>query len=98
MGRRELAVWLGRSMSTHEVTLRMLRQMLDVIALQQRIIEAQYQAASGMGPEGETGEVLARMEDGLTADLLGQLAQLREQVSPILDMVDQSCLSLEQMI
>ena len=38
MSRQETAIWLGRAMSTSEVTLRVVLELLDVVAFQQAVI------------------------------------------------------------
>jgi len=43
MNRQETAIWLGRSLSTNEVTLRVVLELLDVVAFQQAIIKQLYE-------------------------------------------------------
>ena len=43
MSRQETAIWLGRAMSTSEVTLRVVLELLDVVAFQQAVIEQFYE-------------------------------------------------------
>jgi hypothetical protein len=98
MGRQEAAVWLGRSMSTHEVTIRVLLQLLDVVDLQQQVIQALYAHLPHKSDGAPPDEVFKQMDRGLTADLLKRISELRQQVSPILEIVDDSCKTLEKLI
>src|SRR5258708_28826754 len=43
MSRQETAIWLGRTLSTNEVTLRIVLELLDVAAFQQAIIKQLYE-------------------------------------------------------
>ena len=43
MTRKEVAVWVGRALSSSEVAMRMLLQAVDVITLQQQVIEALHE-------------------------------------------------------
>jgi hypothetical protein len=98
MPRQEAALWLGRSLSTNEVLLRALLQTMDVVHVQQQVIQALHERARADAPNGHPSEALEQMERGLSAELQAKLADLREQLAPILDMVDESCRALEGML
>jgi hypothetical protein len=98
MPRQESALWLGRALSTNEVLLRALLQTMDVISVQQQVIQALHERARADAPNGQPPEALEQMEQGLSAELQAKLADLREQLAPILDMVDESCRALEGML
>jgi hypothetical protein len=98
MERHEAVIWLGRSMSTHEVSIRMVLQLLDAITLQQRVIQALYEHAQGIAQSEASADALEQMDLGLTSDLSKRLEEVRREFGPILDMVDQSCKTLEGML
>lgn len=56
MSRRETAVWLGRALSTNEVTLRVVLDLLDVVAFQQAAIK-QLTEQNRFRSAGEDGKV-----------------------------------------
>ena len=103
MNRKETSLWLGRAMSTNEVTLRSILQLLTVIAFQQHAIQALYdQSQSGtpgfptpaLPPQGN----LADLSNGASQNILKKLAELEDQLKPVLEMVDQACAQLENEI
>lgn len=98
MERHEAVIWLGRSMSTHEVSIRMVLQLLDAITIQQRVIQALYEQTQGMTQSASSADALEQMDLGLTSDLSKRLEEVRREFGPILDMVDQSCKTLEGML
>lgn len=98
MERHEAVIWLGRSMSTHEVSIRMVLQLLDAITIQQRVIQALYEQTQGMAQSASSADALEQMDLGLTSDLSKRLEEVRREFGPILDMVDQSCKTLEGML
>ena len=98
MERQEAAVWLGRSMSTHEVSIRVILQLLDAITIQQSVIQALYERIEGVADGGASEEALEQMDVGLSDDLRLRLEEVRNEIDPILKMVDQSCKSLEKML
>jgi hypothetical protein len=98
MPRQESALWLGRALSTNEVLLRALLQTMDIVQVQQQVIQALHERARADAQHGDPSEALEQMEQGLSAELQAKLADLREQLAPILDMVDESCRTLEGML
>jgi hypothetical protein len=98
MDRQEVAVWLGRSMSTHEVMLRVVTQLVDIVTLQQQVIQGLYDKSLGYSDGGPPVEALKRLDNGLSEDLMSRLAEISDQISPILGMVDDSCQELEGML
>lgn len=100
MNRQETAIWLGRSLSTNEVTLRVVLELLDVVAFQQAIIKQIYEqghteAAHG---DGQASGPSLNIEPGTSQKIIEKLTQLREQLDPVLKTVEDACLRLEKMI
>jgi hypothetical protein len=98
MGRKETAVWLGRALSTNEVTMRLLLQMADVISVQQQVIQALYERALSKQQGPASSESLERMDADLSTVMQKKLAGIHDQLEPILEQVDKSCRTLEGMI
>jgi hypothetical protein len=98
MARQEVAVWMGRALSSSEVALRFLLQLVDVITLQQQVIQALYERQSAQTQSAEASEALREMEQGLSKDLQDRLGEIREQLHPILKSLDESCQTLEAML
>jgi hypothetical protein len=98
MERKETAVWLGRSMSTHEITMRMVLQLLDVVTIQQQVVQALYEKTQGEIDGGPPLEALEQLEQGLSDDILQRLTEIRGQITPVLQVVDDSCQTLEKML
>jgi len=103
MNRKETSLWLGRAMSTSEVTLRSLLQLLSIIAFQQKAIQALYdQLQSGtanfLAPSPISQGALTELTDGASQNILKKLAELEEQLKPVLEVVDQACAQLEKEI
>jgi hypothetical protein len=103
MNRKETSLWLGRAMSTSEVTLRSVLQLLSVIAFQQKAIQALYDQLQSGTAEFLTSppalrEALAPLNNGASQDILKKLAELEEQLKPVLEIVDQACAQLEKEI
>ena len=95
--RHEAAVWLGRAMSTHEVSIRVIMQLLDAVTIQQNVIQALYEASQGVATEA-SADAFEQMEVGLSRDLLLRIEEVRHELKPILEMVDQSCGTLKDML
>jgi hypothetical protein len=100
MGRRELAVWLGRALSTDELTLKLVLQLLDVVAFQQGLIQelAKNIPTAHIDGNGNMPEALKELEGGATERILRDLNDLRDQIRPVLTAVEDSCTQLEKMI
>ena len=96
--RQETAVWLGRAMSTSEVALRVVTQMLDLIEIQQRTLQAMQEVitqSEGISiPEG-LGQAL---KEGTSPETLKQLEEIRQELKPVLKAIDDACTKLERMI
>jgi hypothetical protein len=98
MDRREAAVWLGRALSTDELTLKLVLQLLDVVAYQQGVIQELAKNIPVSQSNGGTPEILKELEGGSTGRILRDLNNLRDQVKPVLKAVEDSCTQLEKMI
>jgi hypothetical protein len=99
MSRKETAVWLGRAMSTTEVNLRVILQLVEVIDFQQRAIQALTEKI--VPPQGDgqllTG-ALREIDQGATKGILDKLTERRGELGPILKAVDEACRQLEGML
>lgn len=91
MGTQQAAIWLGRSLSTHDVMIRVTSQLMDIVAIQQHMItEIQKQ----VGPiQLEDIDIAEHSEN-----ILKELDVIRSKIDPVLKMVDDSCLILEKMV
>lgn len=98
MGRKEAAVWLGRALSTDELTLKLVLQLLDVVAFQQGVIQELVEKAGTQSANGNPSEAMKEMDAGATRRILRELNDLRGQIKPVLEAVEQSCTQLEKMI
>ena len=98
MGRQESALWLGRALSTNELTLRVTLELLDLIAFQQRVIEELHQRIRPAAGDGQGSSVLAELEQGATDVILKKLNWIRAELTPALKAVDEACRKLEGMI
>jgi len=98
MNRQESALWLGRALSTNELTLRVTLELLDLIVFQQRAIEELYQRIRPAMGDGQGSGALAELEQGATDAILRKLNGVREELRPALKAVDDACQKLEGMI
>lgn len=98
MSRRETAIWLGRAMSTNEVTLRVVLELLDVVAFQQAFIKQFYEQSHGTQDNSQTSEPSLEIEPGTSQKIVEKLTQLREQLDPVLKTVEDACQQFERII
>jgi hypothetical protein len=98
MNRKETSLWLGRAMSTNEVTLRTVQQMLTIIAYQQQVIQALFEKTISENDARQAGPPLSELEEGSTEQVLKKIADIQEQLKPVLEAVDQACSTLENEI
>jgi len=98
MSRQETAIWLGRAMSTGEVTLRVVLELLDVVAFQQAIIKQLYEQGQAAHFDGQTAEPSLNIEPGTSQKIVEKLTQLREELGPVLKAVEEACQRFENMI
>ena len=94
--RQEAVIWLGRAMSTNEITLRVMLELLDVVAYQQAAIRNLSAQGSAGGENG--AEPPLEIEPGTAEKVLKKLTQLREQVTPTLKIVEDACRQFEGML
>lgn len=100
MSRQETTIWLGRAMSTSEVTLRVVLELLDVVAFQQAVIKQFYEPGS-TAPAHDNGQAKAsslEIEPGTSQKIVEKLTQLREELQPVLKTVEDACQRFEKMI
>lgn len=96
--RQETAVWLGRAMSTSEVALRVMTQLLDLIHLQHLTLQAVHEIITqneGISIPEELEQVL---REGTSTKTFKQLEEIRQELKPVLKTVDDACKKLEKMI
>lgn len=100
MSRQETAIWLGRALSTNEVTLRVVLELLDVVAYQQAIIKQLFEQghAGPMYDHGQASEPSLNIEPGTSQKIVEKLTQLREELDPVLKTVEDACQRFEKMI
>jgi len=98
MSRQETAIWLGRAMSTSEVTLRVVLELLDVVAFQQAIIKQFYEQGQAVHFDGQEDEPSSIIESGTSQKIVEKLTQLREELDPVLKTVEDACQRFENMI
>ena len=100
MSRQETAIWLGRAMSTSEVTLRVVLELLDVVAFQQAIIKELFEHGHAV-PAHDNGQALEpslNIEPGTSQKIVEKLTQLREELDPVLKTVEDACQGFEKLI
>ncbi len=98
VGQQEFAVWLGRAMSTNEVTLRVVVQMLDMISLQQKTVQALVDHLAENGDSSQFEEIRNEFGQVGSAEILEQLEDVRKELEPVLDVVKKSCQQLKRKI
>lgn len=106
MSRRETAVWLGRALSTNEVTLRVVLDLLDVVAFQQAAIKqlTEQNRLRFAGEDGkvEQGEKVLEgqpdLETEIAQKVVEKLTRWREELTPVLHAVEDACQQCEKMI
>src|SRR5215470_9634041 len=64
MSRQETAIWLGRAMSTSEVTLRVVLELLDVVAFQQAVIKQLYEQGQAVHLDGQSADPSLNIDQG----------------------------------
>jgi hypothetical protein len=95
---QEFAIWLGRAMSTNEVTLRVVVQMLDMISLQQKTVQALVDHLAENGNSSQFKEIQNEFEQAGSAEILEQLEDVRKELEPVLKVVDKACQQLKRKI
>jgi len=91
MGTQQAAVWLGRSLATHDVMIRITSQLMDIIAIQQHMITEIQKQVDPIQLDGV--EISQHSEN-----ILKELDEIRGKMDPVLKMVDESCAVLEKMV
>ena len=98
MDQKEIAIWLGRAMSTSEITLRVVNQLLDVMMLQQHMIRVVANRLTYPEAESQLEEIQEELEGGSPSKIIEQLTSIQNDVKPVLRAVDDSCQKLKEMI
>lgn len=91
MGTQQAVVWLGRSLSTHDVMIRVTSQLMDIITIQQHMIAEIQKQVAPIQIEGI--DIVEQSEK-----ILEELDEIRGKIDPVLKMVDNSCSVLEKMV
>ena len=91
MGTQQAAVWLGRSLSTHDVMIRVTNQLMDIVAIQQHMIAEMQKQLDPIQMEGLDINEHSK-------NILKELNEIRAKIDPVLKMVDDSCVILEKMV
>lgn len=97
MSRQETAVWLGRALSTNEITLRVILELLDVVAFQQAAIKQFYEQNPVMSANQNGGASEPEVSE-VSQKIVEKLTQLREELDPVLKTVEDACQQFEKMI
>ncbi|MCD4671073.1 MAG: hypothetical protein K8R77_00285 [Anaerolineaceae bacterium] len=91
MGTQQAAIWLGRTLSTHDVMIRVTSQLMDIVTVQQHMID---EMQKHVGPLSfEDADIAEQSEK-----ILKELDEIRGKIGPVLKMVNDSCVVLEKMI
>lgn len=98
VGQQEFAIWLGRAMSTNEVTLRVVVQMLDMISLQQKTVQALVGHLAENGDSGQFEKIQNEFKQAGSAEILEQLEDVRKELEPVLKVVNKACQQLKRQI
>jgi hypothetical protein len=97
MDRQSTALWLGRALSSDQVTMQALLQLVHIVGVQQQAIQALALRQAGQAPEPEQQEALDLVRAAENA-LLSRLAELEAELQPVLKAVEQACAELEKEI
>ena len=98
MSRNETALWLGRSLSTNDLTLRTIIELLSIISFQQRMIQALYEKVEGKEPLPDHPDPYPEMEKGATDIAIKKLAATLDELTPVLKVVDEALEKLQKEI
>jgi hypothetical protein len=96
MNRKETSLWLGRAMSTGEVSIQTLLKLAGILAFQQKVLQALVDQQPPTRPGVGESDALAEMRKGATEEILKSLSEIDEQLKPIAKAVDQACAQLEK--
>lgn len=100
MNCQETALWLGRAMSTNEVTLRVVLELLDVVAFQQAVIKEFYEqgCAVPVHDNGQAKVLSLTIDPDISHKLIEKLTKLRDELDPVLKTVEDACQQFEKVI
>jgi len=98
MTRKETALWLGRSLSTNDLTLRTITELLSIVTFQQRMIQALYEKVEGKEPLPDHPDPFPEMEKGASDIAIKKLASTLEELNPVLKVVDEALEKLQKEI
>ncbi len=98
MSRQDTAIWLGRAMSTNEVSLRVVLELLDVVAVQQAAIMEFHKQSIAAHNNSQASTPMLSSQQADSERILEKLTQLRELVMPVLKVVEDACQQFEKII
>ena len=96
MERREAAVWLGRALSSDQVVLQAMLQLVHVVGAQQQIIQALVRQQAGLALSPDQTEALEKGAAEFGKDALKRLQEIETSLQPVLKAVEQACATLEK--
>jgi hypothetical protein len=96
MERRETAVWLGRALSSDQVVLQAVLQLVHVVGVQQQVIQALLRKQAGLPLDPNQVETLALTQDKSGRDMLQRLEEIETSLQPVLKAVEEACAVLEK--
>lgn len=100
MSRQETAVWLGRALSTNEITLRVVMDLLDVVAVQQAAIKqlSEQGGDRSLPGNGQVDQTTPPEESDILQKVVEKLTQWREDLTPVLKAVEEACQQFEEVL
>jgi hypothetical protein len=96
MGRRETAVWLGRALSSDQVVLESVVQLVHIVGVQQQVIQGLIRQQAGHPLDPDQAEALQQSEGQAGQDMLQRLTEIETSLQPVLKAVEQACATLEK--
>jgi hypothetical protein len=98
MSRQESAIWLGRALSSNQVVLQAMLQLLHVVGVQQQVLQALVRQQYGQSLEDGQSDALQGAKGEAGKDILRRLEELEVSLQPVLQAVEQACISLQKEI
>ena len=98
MTRQETAIWVGRALSSNQVVLQTILQLMHVVGVQQQVLQALVRQQSGQTLEPGQADALQGAQGEAGKDILRRLEELEVSLQPVLQAVEQACTSLQKEI
>lgn len=96
VGRQEMAVWLGRALSSDEVVLQAMLQLVHIIGVQQQALQALVRQQTGQPLEPDQQKALEAAGGAAGQDIFQRLQELETDLQPVLKAVGQACATLQK--